>query len=85
MARRGVVDAIWLAWRDPRAALVACLAVPVTLGLAVAGVAAELVWLRLLPLVSVLGYAGLAFWLWLAAAGLAEAEGSAATGPIVVA
>lgn len=175
MARRGIVDAIWLAWRDPRAAmaeqlagglnearalvllLLACglffvaslpnalrqarlleiedpvggavaahafawfalaplvaygLAVPVhlaaracggrraffaaraalfwsalavapvTLGLALAGVAAELVWPRLLPFVPVLGYAGLAFWLWLLAASLAEAEGFAATGRV---
>jgi hypothetical protein len=174
MARRGVVDAIWLAWRDPRAAmaeqraaglsearalvqlLLACalffvaslpnalreargldiddtvagavsahafayfalapllayalaalvhlaargfgarggflsaraalfwsvLAVaPVTLALAVLGAAGELR-SALLPVVTGLGYAGVAFWLWLFAASLAEAEGFAATGRV---
>jgi hypothetical protein len=58
---------------------------PVTVTLALAGVAAELLWPRLLPLMSVLGYAGLAFWLWLFAASLAEAEGFAATGRVAAA
>ena len=35
-----------------------------------------------LPWLSVLGYAGLAFWLWLFAASLAEAEGFSATGRV---
>jgi hypothetical protein len=51
---------------------------PIALVLALAGVAAELAGGgRLLPWLAWLGYAGLAFWLWLLAAGLAEAEGFA--------
>jgi hypothetical protein len=60
------------------------LAAPVALALALLGVAAE-ARPALLPWVSGLGYAGLAFWLWLFAASLAEAEGFAATGPVAAA
>jgi hypothetical protein len=59
----------------------ALMAAPVALLLAVVGVAAE-ARPALLPVASLLGYAGLAFWLWLFAASLAEAEGFAATGRV---
>ena len=57
------------------------LAAPLALVLALVGVAAE-ARPGLLPWVAWLGYAGLAFWLWLFAASLAEAEGFAATGTV---
>jgi hypothetical protein len=59
----------------------ALLGAPLALGLALAGVAAEAI-PALLPWTTWLGYAGLAFGLWLFAAGLAEAEGFAATGRV---
>jgi hypothetical protein len=59
------------------------LAAPLALALALAGVAVEAADdPRLLRLLDVLGYAGAAFWLWLFAASLAEAEGFAATGRV---
>ena len=57
------------------------LAAPLALVLALVGVAAE-ARPALLPWVSWLGYAGLALWLWLLAASLAEAEGFPATGTV---
>jgi hypothetical protein len=60
----------------------ALMAAPVTLALALVGVAAEIGRPALLPWVTWLGYAGLAFWVWLFAASLAEAEGFAATGRV---
>lgn len=60
------------------------LAAPLALVLAAVGVAAELR-PALLPWAAWLGYAGLAFWLWLFAACLAEAEGFAATGRVAAA
>jgi hypothetical protein len=54
------------------------LGTPLALALALAGVVAEAVPV-VLPWVAWLGYAGLAFWLWLFAAGVAEAEGFVAT------
>lgn len=65
-----------------RAALfwVALLGAPIALGLALAGALAEIAGgAGLLPWIDYLGYAGLAFWLWLLAASLAEVEGFAAT------
>jgi hypothetical protein len=64
-----------------RAALffAALLAAPLALGLALLGMAAELAAPVLLPWTAWLGYAVLAFALWLFAATLAEAEGFAAT------
>ncbi len=59
------------------------LAGPIAIALALLRVAVEA--LRagaLLPWVSYLGYAGLAFWFWLFAASLAEAEGFGATLPV---
>lgn len=55
------------------------LAGPIALGLALLGAGAEIAGLPRLPWLPLLGYAGLAFWLWLFAATLAEAEGFAAT------
>lgn len=55
---------------------------PVALGLALLGVAAEAV-PALLPVTGLLGYAGVAAWLWLFSASLAEAEGFRATGRVV--
>ncbi len=55
---------------------------PVALTLALLGLGVELLQPALLPLVSGLGYAGLAFWIWLFAASLAEAEGFTATGRV---
>lgn len=68
-----------------RAALfwAALLAAPIALALSLAGALAEMAGGRaLLPWLGYLGYAGLAFWLWLLAASLAEAEGFAATGRV---
>jgi hypothetical protein len=62
--------------------LSALLAAPLALALALLGVAAELAAPVLLPLTAWLGYAVLAFWLWLFAAALAEAEGFPATGRV---
>ena len=56
------------------------LAAPLALALALVGVAAEARARRCCLGCRWLGYAGLAFWLWLFAASLAEAEGFAATG-----
>ncbi len=62
------------------------LGAPIAIGLALVGVAAELASGRgQLPWLDLLGYAGFAFWLWLFAASLAEAEGFAATGRVVLA
>jgi hypothetical protein len=55
------------------------LVAPVAIALALAGVAVEVAVPSLAPLLDVLGVATLAFWLWLFAASLAEAEGFAAT------
>ena len=55
------------------------LVAPLAIGLALVGMAVELAAPALLPLLDWLGYAALAFWLWLVAASLAEAEGFAAT------
>jgi hypothetical protein len=60
----------------------ALLVAPAALALALLGAAAEIGWPGLLPWVTWLGYAGLAFWLWLFAASLAEAEGFAGTGRV---
>jgi hypothetical protein len=60
----------------------ALLMAPLALALALVGVAAE-ARPALLPATTLLGYAGLAFWLWLFAASLSEAEGFAATGRVV--
>jgi hypothetical protein len=57
----------------------ALLAAPLALGLALLGMAAELAAPALLPWAAWLGYAVMAFSLWLFAATLAEAEGFAAT------
>lgn len=58
----------------------ALLGAPIALALALAGAAAEIAGgAALLPWVAYLGYAGLAFWIWLLAASLAEVEGFAAT------
>lgn len=54
---------------------------PVALGLALVGVLAESV-PALLPVAGLLGYAGVAAWLWLFSASLAEAEGFQATGRV---
>jgi hypothetical protein len=69
-------------WLGARAALFrsGLLAAPVAGGLALAGAVAGG---QRLPWVTWLSYAGLAFWLWLLAASLAEAEGFAATGRVV--
>jgi hypothetical protein len=68
-------------FREARAALFWSLLMvaPVAVALALVGVATEVAAPSLLRLVDWLGYAGLAFWLWLFAASLAEAEGFAAT------
>jgi Yip1 domain len=58
------------------------LVAPVAIGLALLGVAGEVAAGRQLPWLRPLGYAALAFWLWLFAASLAEAEGFAATGRV---
>ncbi len=71
-----------------RAALfwAALLAAPIALGLALLRVVAErLAGPGVLPWLDLLGYAGFAFWLWLLAASLAEAEGFAATGRVAAA
>lgn len=61
----------------------ALLAGPIAIALSLFRVAAEATTAgALLPLLSYLGYAGLAFWLWLLAAGLAEAEGFGPTLPV---
>jgi hypothetical protein len=60
----------------------ALLGAPLALGLALIGVAADAGGPTLLPWATWLGYAGLAFGLWLFAASLAEAEGFAATGRV---
>ena len=65
-----------------RAALfwAALLGAPIALALALAGALLEIAGgAGLLPWLDYLGYAGLAFWLWLLAASLAEAEGFGAT------
>lgn len=64
----------------------ALLGAPIALGLALVGVGAELVTGQdRLPLLDLMGYAGLGFWLWLFAASLAEAEGFAATRRVALA
>lgn len=55
---------------------------PVALGMALLGVLVDAV-PGLLPVVGLLGYAGLAAWLWLFAASLAEAEGFRATSRVM--
>ncbi len=58
----------------------ALLGAPIAILVALAGVATEIVAAAgVLPLIPYLSYAGFAFWLWLLAAGLAEAEGLGAT------
>lgn len=58
----------------------ALLGAPIALALALVGVGVEVAGGgRWLPWVAYLGFAGLAFWLWLLAASLAETEGFAAT------
>jgi hypothetical protein len=58
---------------------------PVALAIAVAGALGEIAaGPAVLPLLSVLGYAGLALWLWLFAASLAEAEGFSRSGRVAV-
>lgn len=57
-------------------------AAPAALVLAVLGVGAEAGAPALLPFVSLLSYAGLALWLWVFAASLAETEGFAGTGRV---
>jgi hypothetical protein len=51
------------------------LAGPIAITIALAGAGAEIAGLPRLPWLPLLGYAGLAWWLWLFAATLAEAEG----------
>lgn len=65
-------------WPDARAAVfrAALLGGPIAVALALIGILAGG---QRLPWMSWLGYAGLAFWIWLLAASLAEAEGFAAT------
>jgi hypothetical protein len=72
-------------FRGARTALFwwALLLAPLTLAVAVLGAAVEVLAPRLLPLASWLGYAVLAFALWLLASTLAEAEGFASTGRVV--
>lgn len=56
---------------------------PIAMALAMLGMIGEAAFGgRLLPLLGLAGYAGLAFWLWLFAATLAEAEGFSATGRV---
>lgn len=55
---------------------------PVALGLSMLGMIGEAAGGKLLPLISVLGYAGLGFWVWLFSASLAEAEGFSTTGRV---
>lgn len=56
------------------------LGTPIALGLSLLGVVVEVGGAAaLLPSLSLLGYAGLAFWFWLFSASLAEAEGFSAT------
>lgn len=56
---------------------------PVALGIALVGALTEIAaGPAVLPLLSVLGYAGLALWLWLFAASLAEAEGFSRSGRV---
>jgi hypothetical protein len=55
------------------------MAAPMAIALALVGVGVELAAPALLPWLAWLGYAALAFWLWLFAASLAEAEGFGAT------
>lgn len=58
----------------------ALLAGPIALGIALAGVAVEIVaGPRMSPAIDYLAFGGLAYWLWLFAASLAEAEGFRAT------
>jgi hypothetical protein len=60
------------------------LVAPVALLLAVLGAAAEVAGgPRMLPVLDVLGYAGLALWIWIFASCLAEAEGFGQTGRVV--
>jgi hypothetical protein len=61
----------------------ALLGAPVAITLSLAGIAGEVAGGAILPWLSYLGYAGLAFWLWLLASNLAEAEGFAATRRVV--
>jgi hypothetical protein len=59
---------------------------PIALALALLGVAAEATaGGARLPWLSLPGYAGLAFWIWLYAGALAEAEGFASTGRVAAA
>lgn len=59
------------------------LAAPVALAVALLGVVAEIAaGSAVLPVVSVLGYAGLALWLWIFAASFAEAEGFTRSGRV---
>ena len=71
-------------FRAARAALFwsLLLAAPLALAVAVLGALAETATPALLPWLAPLGYAVLAAWLWFFAAGLAEAEGFAATGRV---
>jgi hypothetical protein len=71
-------------FRAARAALFWSLlmAAPITLLLALAGVGVEVAAPALAPLLDWLGFGALAFWLWLFAASLAEAEGFVATGRV---
>ncbi len=63
----------------------ALLGAPIALAVALIGAAGEAVSGRQLPWLDLLGYAGLAFWLWLFAASLAEAEGFARTSRVLLA
>ena len=71
-------------FRAARAALFWSLlmAAPLALLLALAGVAVEVAAPALAALLDWLGFGALAFWLWLFAASLAEAEGFAGTGRV---
>jgi hypothetical protein len=72
-------------FRGARAAVFwwALLVAPLTLALALLGAGLEVAAPGLLPLTPWLGYAVLAFALWLLASALAEAEGFASTGRVV--
>lgn len=59
------------------------LAAPLALAVGILGVAAEIaIGPAMLPVVSLLGYAGLALWLWIFAASFAEAEGFSRSGRV---
>ena len=59
------------------------LGAPIALALSLLGMFAEIAaGPRRLPWLELVGYAGLAFWLWLFAASIAEAEGFASTGRV---